>query len=590
MNKDSIESTSYKSFSPLLALKPYVIRYKGMLIATTVSLVLASLTTLAIPVAVRGLIDIGFSPENSKLIDQYFLVMILIAFLLAITSAARFYFVNWLGERIVADLRSDVFKNLTHLNLGFYTETHSGELMSRLSADTTQIKATVSAVVSQALRNILLLFGAVIMMVMTSLYLSTLVILAIPIIIAPLLIYAKTVRRLSREAQDTLATASAFASERLGAIQTLQAFNQEKPAITRFSQAVEGAFIAAGARMKARACLTAIAIFIVFASIVSILWLGSQEVLSGSMSVGTLSQFVLYSVFAAAALGTLSEIWGELQQAIGAAERLSELLHIKSGIQEAAKPIEFEKRVSGKIEFETVSFTYPSREDVDVLRDVDIAIEPGENVAIVGPSGAGKSTLFNLLLRFYDPDSGRILVDGLEINKLTLNSLRENIALVSQETALFAETIFDNIRFGAPEASIEEVKKASEVACADEFINALPNGYHTKLGERGISLSGGQRQRISIARAVLKDSPVLLLDEATSALDSESERFVQTALGRVMENRTTLIIAHRLSTVQGADRILVLDEGKVVEMGDHRQLVAKGGVYAKLAKMQFAAE
>ncbi len=588
--EDVIIGAHSKSIRPLMTLRPYILRHKLMLVAAGIALLAAALSTLVLPVGARYIIDMGFSTKSTQFIDDYFFLMVLLGAVLAISSAARYYCVNWLGERIVSDVRDDVFKHLTTLSLSFYSRTHSGELMSRLSADTTQIKSVAGTAASQALRNLVMLVGAVIMMFLTSPKLSILVVVAIPLIVLPLIAYGRAVRKLSRHAQDLQADASAYASENLTAIQTLQAFVHEKTVIARFSEAIDASFDAAGARMRARAGLTAIVIFLVFASVVSILWVGAQEVLAGVMTGGTLGQFVLYSVFAAGSLGVLSEVWGEIQQAAGAAERLAELLDSKSEIKEVDNPKFLPKKMTGSICFEGVSFNYPSRDKVAVLENVSLEIKPGETVAIVGPSGAGKSTIFNLLLRFYDPVQGQIKIDNIPIHELGLSSLRSSIALVSQDTALFSETILENIRYGTPDASFDRVKEAADIACASEFIDAFPHGYSTRLGEKGMSLSGGQRQRLAIARAVLKNAPILLLDEATSALDAENEKLVQVALDRVMENRTTIVIAHRLATVQRADRILVMDKGQVVEVGDHHSLIAKGGIYARLAKLQFNSE
>lgn len=585
----SVDTTRI-SVRPLAALRPYVLRYKGMLTFAGCALLAAAAATLVVPVGARHMIDQGFSSNSADYIDNYFLLMIILGAVLALASAARFYSVNWLGERIVADLRDDVFQHLTTLSSSFFAKTHSAEVMSRLTADTTQIKAAAGTAASQALRNLVMLVGAVIMMFLTSPKLSGLVVVAIPLIILPLVAYGRVVRRLSRYAQDTLADASSYASENLSAIQTLQAFVHEKSAVARFSKAIALSFEAAGARMRARAGLTFIAMFMVFACVIAILWVGAQEVISGQMSAGTLGQFVLYAAFAAGSLGVLSEVWGEIQQAAGAAERISELLSMRSDVKEDDNPEKLPETVSGQIVFDNVSFKYPSRKDIAVLENVSLTIEPGETIAIVGPSGAGKSTIFSLLLRFYDPLSGTIRIEGVDIKKLRLSDLRSMMAIVSQETALFSDTISENIKYGSPNATLTDIKAAAEVACASDFIDKLPEKYNTALGEKGMSLSGGQRQRIAIARAVLKDAPILLLDEATSALDAESEKLVQTALDRIMEDRTTIVIAHRLATVQRADRILVLDKGRIVEVGDHKSLVAKGGVYARLASLQFSAE
>jgi ATP-binding cassette, subfamily B, bacterial len=578
------------SLRPLLALKPYVLRYKGMVAAALVSLIVAAGATLAVPLAVRRMIDVGFTGIEPDLVDKYFATLLGVGFILALASAARFYCVNWLGERVVADLRTDVFKHLTGLSPAFYETVHSGEVMSRLTADTTQIKAAASTTISQALRNLVVMIGAVAMMIVTSPRLSLLVLIAIPLIVLPLVAYGRSVRALSRQAQDSLAHASAYASESLGQVSVLQAFTHERAASGRFADAVERSFLAAKERTKARAGLTAIAIFLIFASVVGILWYGAQDVLSGTITGGRLGQFVLYAVLAAASMGELSEVWGEVNQAAGAAERLGELLAVQSEIKSPARPTPLPEPPRGEIGFHDVVFSYPSRPDVSALNGVSFHVRPGERVAIVGPSGAGKTTIFALLLRFYDPKLGTVTVDGVPVNEAKLESLRSRFAIVPQETALFADTIAANIGYGVGEASRSEIERAARAAFAHDFIVALPQGYDTMLGERGVMLSAGQRQRIAIARAVLRNAPILLLDEATSALDSESETLVQRALDRVMEGRTTLVIAHRLATVTRADRILVLDQGRLVEEGTHQSLLGNGGIYARLAELQFATD
>lgn len=576
-----------RTLSPLLTFWPYLARHRAMIVAALIALLAAAAATLALPMGVRRMIDMGFSGENAGVIDQYFAMMVVIGVVLALASATRFYCVMWLGERVVADVRSDVFDHITGLSPAFYETTRSGEVMSRLTADTTQIKSAFGATASMALRNFVLLIGAIIMMVVTSLKLSTLVLVAIPLIVAPLVGYGRLVRKLSRSAQDTLAEASAYASENLSAVQTLQAFTHEEAANRRFASAVELSFDAANARSKARSGLTALAIFLVFGSVVGVLWYGAQEVIAGTITGGRLGQFVLYAALAASAMGVLSEIWGEMQQAAGAAERLAELLHAKSAIVSPPRPADFPEHAEGRIEMDAITFSYPSRPEIKALDDVSFTVEPGERVAIVGPSGAGKSTIFSLLLRFYDPQSGSVRIDGVPVKKADLRAVRKSIATVPQETALFADSVAENIRYGAPEASDEQVRAAAKAALASEFIEALPKGFDTQLGERGVMLSGGQRQRIAIARAILRDAPILLLDEATSALDAESEKLVQLALDHVMEGRTTLVIAHRLATVLQADRILVLSGGRIVEEGNHKALVKNKGHYARLAKLQF---
>ncbi len=578
------------SLRPLLTLKPYLLRHPTTLALAGVALVVSAAAMLVIPLAVRRVIDLGFGSRDGLFVDRYFAMLIVIGLVLAIASAARFYYVNWLGERVVADLRSDIFRHIAGLGPAFFEKTHSGEVMSRLTADTTQIKAVAGSSLSQALRSFIMLMGALGMMFVTSPRLSLLVLLAIPVIVVPLIAFGRWVRRLSRKAQDTLAEASAYAAENLSAVRTMQAFAHERVAAQRYRSDVERAFEAARERMKARAALTALAMFLVVASVTGVLWFGAASVIGGDMTTGRLGQFVLYAVFAAAAFAQISEVWGEVAQAAGAAERLAELLNVEPEIRSPANPVPLPVPPRGEIEFKSVGFAYPDRPSFAALNDVSFHVKPGETVAVVGPSGAGKSTIFNLLLRFFDPQSGAVRIDGVKACDADLDALRSRMALVPQDVALFADTLAENIRYGVPDASLEAVKRAAEAAQADEFIRALPSGYETRLGERGISLSGGQRQRIAIARAILKDAPILLLDEATSALDAESEALVQRALERVMKGRTTLVIAHRLATVQKANRILVMDKGQIVEEGTHAELVAKGGLYGRLAEMQFAAE
>jgi ATP-binding cassette subfamily B protein len=572
---------------PLLGLLPYVMRYRGKVIAALIALLIAAAATLAVPLAVRRMIDFGFSAERIGLINQYFSVMIAVAGVLALASAARYYLVTIIGERVVADLRAAVFAHLTELSPGFFDTAKTGEITSRLTADTTQIKSAVGSSVSVALRNIVLFIGSSVMMVVTSARLSFFVIVAIPVIVLPLVAFGRLVRRRSRTAQDTLADASAYAAELIGAIRTLQAFTSEAVAQSRFSAAVERAFAAARHSIRARAALTAIIIFLVFSSVVIILWVGAQDVLAGRTTPGTLGQFILYAVFAASGLGQLSETYGELSQASGAAERLTELLAVAPEIKPPVHPVALPAPARGEVTFDTVRFAYPTRPEVFVLDGVSFRVAPGEKVAIVGPSGAGKSTIFHLLLRFYDASAGKVAFDGVNVSEADPRELRSRIAPVPQDVSIFGATIAENIRFGRPDASRADIERAAELAFAAEFIKALPQGYETGIGERGVTLSGGQRQRIAIARAILRDAPLLLLDEATSSLDAESETQVSAALARLMQARTTLVIAHRLATVLSCDRILVLDGGRIVEQGTHAQLSAAGGLYARLAKLQF---
>ncbi len=577
-----------RSIRPLGRLAPYLKRYRGMVAGAIVSLVVAAVTSLTLPIAVRRMIDHGFDQADRGLIDSYFVAMMIMALILAAASALRYYFVITIGERIVSDMRREVFDHVTRLSPSFFDVNQSGEIVSRLTADTTQIKSAVGATASVALRNLILCLGAMTMMIITSPKLSSIVLIAIPVIVLPLFSFGRSVRKRSRAAQDTLANASAYANETIAASRTIQAYNGENAASAHYGAAVENAFQAARAAIKSRSLLTGFAIAMVFGSIVAVLWVGAQNVLAGTMSAGTLGQFLLYSVIAGSSLGSLSEVWGELSQAAGAADRLGELLAEVSPIAAPANPVPLPPP-EGRVEFSDVHFFYPSRPGRSALHGLSFSVQPGETVAIVGASGAGKSTIFSLLLRFYDPQQGSVAIDGVDISHVLPEKLRERIAIVPQDTTIFAASIHDNIAFGRPDASRDEVRAAAIAAQADEFISRLEQGYDTQVGERGVTLSGGQRQRIAIARAILKNAPILLLDEATSALDAESETLVQKALEGLMEARTTLVIAHRLATVLKADRILVMDQGRIVEEGTHQSLFRHGGIYAKLARLQFDA-
>jgi len=573
--------------APLRQLIPYVTRYRVRAILALIALLVAALTTLAVPIAVRRMIDFGFTTQGVELINSYFTVLILAAATLALASASRFYLVTTLGERIVADLRSEVFLHLTTLTPAFFDRTQTGEVLSRLTADTTQIKAAVGASVSVALRNLVLFIGAATMMMVTSLRLSGFVLLVIPLIVLPLVAFGRVVRNRARLAQDTLADASAYAAEQIGAVRIVQAFNNEPLAVARFTQAVGLAFRTARNSTLARAFLTAIVIFLVFTSVVVVLWVGAQDVIDKQMSPGRLSQFVLFTVFAAGALGELSQVWGEISAASGAAERLFEILAVRPTLKAPAQPVALLQVPRAEVAFDKVRFAYPTRPSPLALDDVSFLVNPGEKVAIVGPSGAGKSTIFHLILRFYDPTAGTIRFDGVALTDADPVVLRRHIALVPQDGVVFATSIRENIRFGRPEATDAEIESAAETAALTEVIGRLPQGYETRVGERGVTLSGGERQRIAIARAVLRQAPLLLLDEATSSLDAASETVVTAALERLMKDRTTLVIAHRLSTVLSCDRILVMDKGHIVEQGTHGALVEQGGLYARLAKLQF---
>lgn len=578
------ERASLKALRPLV---PFALRYKGRIVAALIALVMASMATLIIPLAVRRMIDYGFSSSGADLIDRYFLVMIAVVTLLAVASASRYYLVMTLGERVVADIRMAVFDHLTRLDAAFYDMTRSGEIVSRLTADTTQIKSAFGSSASIALRNFVLFIGAITMMLITSPHLSGLVLVAIPVIVLPLVLSGRSVRRRSRDAQDRLADASAFATEAIGAMQVTQAFTAEKATRSRFNHAVDDAFTTARDSTRARALLTAVAIFLIFTSVVGVLWWGAQDVLNNKMSGGRLSQFVLYAVFSAGALGELSQVWGEISAAAGAAGRLADILSITPRIETPAAPLALPDPPLGTLAFNQVGFAYPGRPEQPVLHSVSFALKQGERVALVGPSGAGKSTVMQLILRFYDADRGEVRIDGCDVRAVDPHGLRSRLSYVPQESVIFAATIRENIRFGRPEATDGEIEQAARLAEVDRFVRDWPEGYATMIGERGVTLSGGQRQRIAIARAILRNEPILLLDEATSALDAESETLVQAALDGLMEGRTTLVIAHRLATVLGCDRILVMDQGRIVEEGSHGDLIAKGGLYARLAELQF---
>jgi ATP-binding cassette subfamily B protein len=575
-----------KRLRALSVLLPYLGRYRWRALLALGALVAAALATLAVPLAIRSMIDVGFSGSDAAYVNRSFLALIALAGLLALASASRYFLVITLGERIVADLRGDLFAHFMRLSPGFFDTARSGEIVSRLTADATQIKAAVGASASLALRNIVLFFGASAMMVVTSPRLSGLILLVIPVIVLPIVAFGRHVRKSSRTAQDRLADASAFATEAVAGVRTIQAFTLERGVVGRFAALLEQAFAAARKATAARAALTAFAIFLVFGSVVAVLWWGAHAVLAGEMTPGTLGQFVLYSVFAAGGLAELSQVWGEISQAAGATERIAELLATEPRIAAPAHPIALPTPPRGEIGFDDVHFSY-GEAGMPVLSGVTLAVRPGERVAIVGPSGAGKSTLFALLMRYYDPLQGTVRVDGTDIRRVDPVALRERIGVVPQDPGIFGLTAEENIRFGKWSAGPAAVGEAARAAYADGFLAALPQGYDTPIGERGVTLSGGQRQRVAIARAVLKSAPILLLDEATSALDAESETAVQKALETLMRGRTTLVIAHRLATIKSADRIVVMESGRIVEEGTHASLIARGGLYARLAELQF---
>jgi ATP-binding cassette, subfamily B, bacterial len=575
------------NFKPLKRLVPYFLKYRWEVACALIALSVSSMATLVVPVAVRRLMDSGFSASDVALVDRYFLLMSLVVLLLATGSAFRFFYVNWIGERVVADVRDAVFKHLMVLTPGFYSEQRTGEMMSRLTVDTTLIKSAFSTTASNALRNGFMFIGSVLMMVVTSPRLSGFAVLAIPVFVIPLVVYGNRVRLLSRDAQDTLAESAAFAQERMSAISTVQANGQEDRTTLEFSDATTTAFRAATLRIRGRAFMAFAVISVSMGAIVVLLWLGARDVILGAMTAGTLSQFVLYALIAASALGQLSEFYGEIQSAAGAAGRLSELLDEVPYILSPAVPVPLPTPVRGRVQFSNVNFRYSARPDAAVLCDISFEAHPGEVVAIVGPSGGGKTTLFNLLQRFHDPQSGSISVDGLSIASVSLEALRKSIAAVPQDPVIFSGPISDNIRFSRPDATEADMLAAARSAHVHDFVRDLPDGYGTLLGERGVTLSGGQRQRISIARALLRNAPILLLDEATSALDAESEALVQKALEELTVGRTTLVIAHRLATVRNADRIIVLDKGRLLAQGTHAQLLKSSPLYARLADLQF---
>ncbi|MRW94125.1 ATP-binding cassette domain-containing protein [Duganella sp. FT80W] len=580
------------SLATLRGLTPFLAPYKRQFAMAGVALVVAAAATLAIPAAFKQMIDLGFGGAGTKSIqhvDVVFLALFGLATILALATAARFYTVSWLGERVVADIRSAVYNHVVTQSPEFFETTQTGEVLSRITTDTTLIQSVVGTSISMALRNVLLFIGGLAMLFVTSAKLSSIIIGLLILTVLPIVMYGRRVRKLSRDSQDRVADASAMAGEILNAMPTVQAFTHEKLEAQRFGGSVEGAFQTAMRRIRARAVLTMLAILLVFGAIVFVLWLGAHAVLSGQMTGGDLGQFILYASIVAGAIGALSEVMGEAQRAAGATERLLELMSVKSKIQSPAQPLPLPPRAANgaALSLNDVVFSYPSRPETNSLDHVALDIKPGETVAVVGPSGAGKTTLFQLFLRFYDPQSGSIKLDGVDITQLDLHTLRDAIGIVPQDTVIFSANAMENIRYGRADATDEEVIAAARLAAAHEFIERLPQGYQSFLGERGVRLSGGQRQRIAIARALLKNPPLLLLDEATSALDAESERLVQKALEAAMVGRTTVIIAHRLATVQRADRIIVMEDGKIVETGTHASLVALGGIYANLAALQF---
>lgn len=575
-----------RKLTALTGLFPFILPYKGLITAAVLALIITAAVSLVLPLAVRQVVD-NFNTSKEAILDQYFAAALGVALLLALGTALRYALVTRLGERVVADIRKAVFDRVISMSPAFYENIVTGEVLSRITTDTTLILSVVGSSVSVALRNVLIFFGGLILMLVTSAKLTSLVLLIVPAILIPILTLGRRVRKLSKENQDWIAASSGTASEALSAVQTVQAFTHEIQTRERFSEVTEKSFYSASRRINTRALMTLIVIFLVFAGIVGVLWIGARDVRSGVLTPGTLVQFVIYAVMVAGSVAALSEIWGELQRAAGATDRLVELLAVEDTVKDPMSPTPRRANCQGAIQFENVTFRYPSRPSAAALEGISLDIKPGETVALVGPSGAGKTTIIQLILRFYDPDSGQITLDGVELGKMRRDDFRQTMSLVSQDPIIFAATARENIRFGRPSASDQEIEAAAQAAAAHGFISDLPDGYDTYVGERGVMLSGGQKQRIAIARAILRDAPILLLDEATSALDAESEVAVQQAVEALARDRTTIIVAHRLATVKKADRIVVFDQGRVVASGSHQALVAQDGLYARLARLQF---
>jgi ATP-binding cassette subfamily B protein len=588
MNEAGEKRAKRRDIRPLARLIPYALRHKGHALMAVFWLLLSTAASLGLTALARGAIDHGFEAGGANL-NIWFLLLGANALFLGLATAARYFYVTRTGERVIADVRKGLFGRILTLDPSFYAQMRTGEVLSRLTTDIALVETLMTTSISYALRNFLTLIGGVILLFFVSPKLTGFVLLIVPFLLGPIFIFGRRVRKLTVASQDRFANAVGFAGESVDAIETVQAFGRERSAIARFGAAVEDAFSASLTRMRARAWMTALIIVVMFGGVTLVLWLGAQDVVAGVMTPGALLQFVLLSVFAAGAVGALGESWGDVQKAAGAMERIEELMRATPDIAPPAEPVALPSPPRGEVSMSAVGFSYPGRPDLPALKGFSLTVRPGETVALVGPSGAGKSTVFRLLLRFYDPQTGVVSVDGVDVRQADPVAVRDRFAWVSQETPLFSGSALENIRFGRETATLEEARAVAEKAQALGFIDALPEGFDTPLGERGKSLSGGQRQRLAIARALVRDAPILLLDEATSALDAESERLVQAALDQAMQERTTLVIAHRLATVLRADRIVVMEDGRVVEEGTHAELVVKGGLYSRLAELQFRA-